>query len=184
MSPYCCAALAWSHSAGITCGRTVDSVPPPLRWTSRQVPVTAPYISPLANASLPRASFFCHLTERLVSFSLRAFVRMWAARTLWHARGLPMRLGGDSETAARQNDLQNCRRGLERGCSQPFTWVTVALFALLSCCTALLFSFLIVVVVCGVGGSVAGSFQIVTVRFKALISLVPYFERKIDASSN
>lgn len=96
---------------------------------------------PLANASLPRSSFLCHLTERLVSFSVRVFAQMWAPRTLWHAWGLPMRLDGDSDTAARPNDLQNRRRGLEKGCSQPYTWLTEALFALLSCYSALLFVF-------------------------------------------
>lgn len=58
--------------------------------------------------------------------------------------------------------------GLERGCSQPFTWVTVALFALMSCCTALpLF-------LSGMK-SASSSFKIATVRCKEPISLVPYF---------
>lgn len=95
----------------------------------------------LPNPSLPRSSFLCHLTERLVSFSLRVFAQMWAARTLWHAWGLPMRLDGDSDTTARPNDLQNRRRRIEKAYSQPYTWVTKALFALLSCCSAPVFVF-------------------------------------------
>lgn len=120
---------------------------------------------PFANASLPRSSFPCHLTERLESFSLRVFVQMWAARTQRHAWGLPMRLDGDSDMALRPNDLQNRRRGLEKGCSPPHTWVTEALFALLSCCSALMFVF----------GEIIGLFEIETVRCKELISLVSYF---------
>lgn len=91
---------------------------------------------PLANASLPRSSFLCHLTERLVSFSLRVFVQMWAAGTVWHAWGLPMRLDGDSDMVAWPNDLQNRKRGGWKKES-----LTEALFALLCCSSALVFVF-------------------------------------------
>lgn len=101
---------------GITCRRTEDSVLTLLRWISRKVPAMH-CTFPLANISFPRSSFLCHLIERLVSFSLRVFAQMWAARTLWHAWGLPMRLDGDSDMVAWPMISENHRGwdgGLER----------------------------------------------------------------------
>lgn len=59
---------------------------------------------------------------------------MWAAGTVWHAWGLPMRLDGDSDMVAWPNDLQNRKRG---GAGT----LTEALFALLSSSSALVFVF-------------------------------------------
>lgn len=131
-------ALAQSHSlVSLVGGQRILFIHHWDEYRDRCLQLHCIFSSP--NPSLPRSSFLCHLTERLVSFSLRVFARMWAARTLWHAWGLPMRLDGDSDTTARPNDLQNRRRGLEKAYSQPCEWVTEALFALLSCCSALVF---------------------------------------------
>ncbi len=127
MSPCCC------FLSGITCRRTED----------REVATAEMNIKTgaVCTRSLPRSSFLCHLTERLPSLSLRVFVYMWAAMTLWHAWGLPMRLNGYSDAAAQPNDLQNCRRGLEKGSSQLNIWVTEALSASLNCSSSLMFVF-------------------------------------------
>lgn len=61
---------------------------------------------PFANTSLPRSSLLCHLTERLASLSARLFVYRWAAGTLWHAGGLPMRSNGYGDAPAWPDDLQ------------------------------------------------------------------------------
>lgn len=107
-------ALAQSHSlVSLVGGQRILFIHHWDEYRDRCLQLHCIFSSP--NPSLPRSSFLCHLTERLVSFSLRVFARMWAARTLWHAWGLPMRLDGDSDTTARPNDLQNRRRGLEKG---------------------------------------------------------------------
>lgn len=163
----CSAALAWSHSL-------VSLVGGPLilflhRWDEHQDRCRRLHcIFPLANASLPRSSFLWHLTERLVSFSPRAFVQMWAARTLWHAWGLPMRLDGDSDTAAAAKWSPKLQVGAGEGmisavhmshrgpvCSHELLYRSPA------------FSF-------GVK-SATSSFKLATVRCKEPISLVPYF---------
>lgn len=124
---------------GITCRRTEDSVLTLLRWISRKVLAMHCTFS-LANISFPHSSFLCHLIERLVSFSLRVFAQMWAARTLWHAWGLPMRLDGDSDTMAWPMIFEN-HRGWDWGWKGMFSTVQRALSVLLNCCSALMFVF-------------------------------------------
>lgn len=109
------AALAWSHSLVSLVGGQILLLH---CWDGYQARARCTVYFPTTNARLPRSSLLCHLAKRLVSFSPSVFVQMWAVRTLWHAWGLPMRLDCDSDTAARSNDLQNCGRGLEKGCSE------------------------------------------------------------------
>lgn len=169
------AALAWSHSL-------VSLVGGPLilflhRWDEHQDRCRRLHciLFPLANASLLRSSFLCHLTERLVSFSPRAFVQMWAAGTLWHAWGLPMRLDGDSDTAAAAKWSPKLQAGrgwvgvgwrgdvLSRSHESPWpcllSWAAVPL-------SRFFFRGM---------KSASSSFKIATVRCKEPISLVPYF---------
>lgn len=104
--------LAPKRLTGVVRGRTADSAPTPHRRTPRQVPASAPHISPPLTLSLPRSSSPCHLAERLESFSLKGCLFRRGPRGHGgDAWGSPMRLAGDSDTAGRgQMISENHRR--------------------------------------------------------------------------
>lgn len=95
----------------IICRRTGDSVLALPRWISRQVLVTALYISPLL--TLPSlAHHFSVTSQKGWCLSLwGCLFRCGLPGQCGMPGGLPMRLDGDSDMVAWPNDLQNRKRG-------------------------------------------------------------------------